>query len=344
MRPWLWLYRPQVPTVRAQSVQVLHMAHAMAARGHEVTLCVDRVGDGDVLHWYGLGPVDGLRIVVLPRVGASFAFRATVLAWLARNRRTGVVYARSKRYAREIVRLRAGVRVVVEAHEVDSAQAAERGEDAQAIRRLEGEVLAGAAGVVANAPGTLDLLREVHGRLPPAVALPNGTGVRPHAGEGIGVGYAGSVRPWKDLDTLARAAALARLRTTIVADGAEHLVGLGEGFVTARPAVPHREVAETLAGFKVLALPLGRGLLPERLTSPLKLADYLATGRPVVAADLPSVHAVAGDAFVPYRPGDPADLARALRKAHDEGCSGPPRIRTWAERAAEVEAFVEGLP
>src|SRR6187455_2065321 len=130
MRPWLWLYRPKVPTARAQSVQVVRMAHAMAARGHAVTLCVDPADASDpaaILAWYGLEPVDGLRIVVLPRAGtlASVAFRGVVAGWLARHRRTGVVYARSKRYAREVLRV-PGVRVVIEAHEVDSVQAGAR--------------------------------------------------------------------------------------------------------------------------------------------------------------------------------------------------------------------------
>ena len=35
-RPWFWLYRPTAPSVRAQSIQVIQMAHAMASRGHEV--------------------------------------------------------------------------------------------------------------------------------------------------------------------------------------------------------------------------------------------------------------------------------------------------------------------
>jgi glycosyltransferase involved in cell wall biosynthesis len=98
----------------------------------------------------------------------------------------------------------------------------------------------------------------------------------------------------------------------------------------------------------VLVLPLAPGLFGEQLSSPLKLWDYLASGVPIVAADLPSVRAAAPGAFHPYRAGDPADLARAIREVHtDEALRkrllGNAIVRTWDDRAAEIEAFVTAL-
>jgi len=347
--PWLWLYRPPVPTARAQSIQVLHMAHAMAARGHEVTLAADPSAPGllpaDVLRWYGLAPLPTLHLHLLPgaRTPASLAFRALLVGWLARHRHRGVVYARHKRYARLALRL--GGRVIWEAHEVDSLQAAERGEDPTLHRELERRLVHRAAGVVTNAPGTLDLLRTTWPDLPSAVALLNASAVRPAPGEGVGIGYLGSLRAWKDLDTLARAAAHIDTPVTLVgADPASaearRLRALSGARLRVEAPIPYAAVSERLAAFRVLVLPLGQGLLPERLVSPLKLADYLATGRRIVAADHPSVRALTRD-FVPYASGDPADLARALTTARDL----PPRTpspRTWATRAAEVEDFVLG--
>ena len=354
-RPWLWLYRPVAPSSRAQTIQVVHMAHAMAARGHRVTLAVDPARPGvdaaDVLAWYDLAPLSGLDLRVLPvgRTAASFAFRALVGWWLLRHGREGVVYARSKRYARSVLRSRRGVRVVLEAHEVDSAQAAERGADPGPLRALEREVLRGAAGVVTNAPGTLEVL-ALHHVLPPAVALPNGCAGRANKGAGgQGVGYVGSVRPWKDLPTLAAAATLLDCPVTLVgvdpeSEDAQALVRASGARLAVRPPVPYREVAEVLGGFDALVLPLGRGLLPERLTSPLKLYDYLASGVPVVAADVPTLRQAAGDTVSYYRPGDADHLAACLVKALERPRRVPDNVRTWAHRAAEVEAFVSGLP
>src|SRR5690606_28649034 len=99
-----------------------------------------------------------LRVVMLPfgRTAASLAFRAVVGAWLVRNGRRGVIYARHKRYAVEALRL--GARVVWEAHEVDSVQADEAGADSAEARRLEAAVIRRARGIVCNAAGTLAVL------------------------------------------------------------------------------------------------------------------------------------------------------------------------------------------
>jgi len=361
--PWLWLYRPAAPCARAQSVQVVQMAHAIACRGHPITLAVEPVGHArpaveEVLDFYGLKPVRTLHVHVLPRrrTPASLAWRGLVAGWLLRHRRRGVVYARSKRYAREVLRMGTGVRLVLETHEVDSLLATERGEDPGPCRALEAEVLRGAAGVVANAPGTLRLLASVHPLLPPATVVHNGThpsALRGRPGPGEGVGYVGSVRPFKDLTTLARAAA--RIEVPVHLVGAtpgdpevSRLQSVSGGRMVMEPPIPYRDVHARLAAFRVLVLPVGRGLFGEHLTSPLKLQDYFASGVPVVAADTPAVRDAAGDAVLYYRPGDAEGLSMAIARLYqDEGLRhallGRVRVRTWAERAAEVDAFVEGL-
>lgn len=109
--------------------------------------------------------------------------------------------------------------------------------------------------------------------------------------------------------------------------------------VHARGPVAYGELPARLARFHALLLPLDDGLFGRRLTSPLKLWDYLATGLPIVAADLPTVRAVAGDLPHYYAPGDPASLARAVARALAARTS-PRRVRTWDDRAAEIEAFL----
>jgi glycosyltransferase involved in cell wall biosynthesis len=66
----------------------------------------------------------------------------------------------------------------------------------------------------------------------------------------------------------------------------------------------------------MLVLPNARTAISERYTSPLKLFEYLAMGRPIVASDLPSIREVLTDSrtalLVP--PGDPQALAGALSR------------------------------
>lgn len=344
-----WLYRPQVPVARAQSIQVVHMAHAMARRGHEVTLCVEpirRTSLEEVLAFYGLSPHPMLQLHLLSRsrTVASVSSRGILARFLARG---GVVYSRSKKYTAEVLRFWPSAQIVQEVHEVDSLQFEEAGRDPAAMRALESRVFAGVRAVVANCPGTLSLLQTIH-TLPPAVALHNGchaSRIRHPTGPGEGVGYVGSIRPTKDLRTLADAAHLLSPTVTVVT--ADRRDGL-EGPLEVEGPIAPDAVPDRLAGFRVLVLPLSDTLFGRHLTSPLKLWDYLASGRPIVAADLPTLHDAAPGAFYPYEPGDSASLAAAVTSVYEdqslsESLVSAARVRTWADRAAELEAFLKDV-
>ncbi|MFT4622827.1 MAG: glycosyltransferase involved in cell wall biosynthesis [Myxococcota bacterium] len=352
VRSLFWLYRPSLPSVRAQSIQVVNSAHAAAVRGNSVRLCVDPVGGAssaaELLAPYGLAPHPRLQLVPLPRNPlGSLVFRQQ--AFLA-ARRGDLFVARSKRYARALMRM-LPARVVIEAHEVDSRQVAERGDDPGPWLELERKVLGGAAAVVANCPGTLDLLRRTHPRLPPAIALHNATHTsrrRQPVGRGQGALYAGSVRDYKGLAVLARAARQVDFCVTLLGATSEQAAGLQRlagGCLKVAPPVPHVEVPDRLAEARVLVLPAAGGLFGSRLTSPLKLWDYLASGRPVVAADTPALRDAAGAGAAYYRVGDAADLARVLARVHAAdplaaSVAREARTRTWAERAAELDGFL----
>ncbi|MBT3223871.1 MAG: glycosyltransferase, partial [Proteobacteria bacterium] len=309
MASFFWLYRPTAPSARAQSIQVIHTAHAMAARGHDVTLCVEALASeapGEILDFYGLDelPTFHLKVSRRGRTAASLAFRAQFLRWVRRTKGRGVVVARSKRYALEAARiLGKRFRLIIEAHEVDSLLAIEGGADPTEFRRQEAQVFALADGVVANCEGTLELIQESYPLACPSVVLHNGThntwtsrstpGPRGTADSpGDGVGYVGSVRQQKDLGTLAAAAVKLDLPVTVV--GVDEgslgpLIKASAGHLSVEPPIPYKDVPDRLARFRVLVLPLSPGLFGEKLTSPIKLWDYMASGVPIVAADLPSL-------------------------------------------------------
>lgn len=354
-RSWFWAYRPTVPSARAQSVQVVNAAHAMATAGHEVELCVEGATDpASALAAYGLRPVERLRLVCLPpsRTLASLAYRARLAEFTRRTRGEGVVLARRKRHAAWALRwLRGRFHLLVEAHEVDSAQLAEQGRDPSEALALERRVLRGARGVVCNAPGTLRLLRRVHPWLPPAIVLHNGArpGVAPSQ-DAVGIGVLGSVRPDKDPWTVASAARLTRHRVSWIGvdRDRDELLRLSEGFLVAEPPIEPARVPERAARCRVLLVPLSHGLFGDALTSPLKLWDALASGVPVVAADTPALRAVADGAALFYRPGDAAHLAATLDRAcEDEALraelvsAARGRARTWGQRARELAAFAD---
>jgi hypothetical protein len=326
-----------------QTIQVICTAHALATVGQRVELCVEGTGaPHEVLSRYGLGEVPGLTLRVLGRgTVASVLWRAAFAAFVARTRGRGVVLARKKRNAREALRI-FGRRcsLVLEVHEVDSAT----GSEPDAWRALEAEVLAGSQAVIVNAEGTLEVLREVHPVLPPVCVSHNAARpAPPPRADGTGIGIVGSVRDDKDPHTVE---AVAREVPGLVWVGADRTL---DG-VTVEPALDYRDVPARLAAFRTLLVPLSPGLFGERLTSPLKLWDALASGVPAVAADTAAVRSAAPGCFVPYTPGDPTSLAAALRRADTDGAlraavvaEARRRARTWTTRADEIVRFVVGV-
>jgi glycosyltransferase involved in cell wall biosynthesis len=135
------------------------------------------------------------------------------------------------------------------------------------------------------------------------------------------VGFAGSLKPWHGLDTMAKAVASLpqgiKPAVLLVGHGPErdaiHRTLLAAGVPTViTGAVPHEEVPTYLA----LMDACFAGLTDDpalHYFSPLKALEYLAAGRPTVVARAGSLAPLA-DAGVAlgYHPGDSADLAGQL--------------------------------
>jgi glycosyltransferase involved in cell wall biosynthesis len=87
------------------------------------------------------------------------------------------------------------------------------------------------------------------------------------------------------------------------------------GQVRFEGAVPTADVSSALHACDVLVYPSPASSLPYFLrdTSPLKIFEYLAAGKPIVAADLPPIRDLLSEEEATFcHPGDPASLADAL--------------------------------
>jgi glycosyltransferase involved in cell wall biosynthesis len=137
------------------------------------------------------------------------------------------------------------------------------------------------------------------------------------------VGFAGSLKPWHGLDTLAKAVASIpegiKPALLLVGHGPErdsiYRTLLAAGVPTViTGAVPHEEVPSYLA----LMDACFAGLTDDpalHYFSPLKALEYLAAGRPTVVARAGSLAQLAAvGVALGYRPGDSADLAAQLVK------------------------------
>jgi glycosyltransferase involved in cell wall biosynthesis len=177
------------------------------------------------------------------------------------------------------------------------------------------------------------------------------------------IAYAGHLYPWKGVDVLLDAIAslpevdglivgghdrepdLARLKARADAlKVADRVVFTG--------IVPPPSVAQLLDRATVLVLPNPASAISMRFTSPLKLFEYMAAGRPIVASDLPAIREVLrpDEHAVLVAPGRADALAAGIRRV-----IGDPALAarlasaaraavvdyTWDRRAARLEALLQ---
>lgn len=98
--------------------------------------------------------------------------------------------------------------------------------------------------------------------------------------------------------------------------------------VVVRDRVARSEVPALIAGADVCVVPHARNLLT-RAMSPLKLYEYLAGGRPVVAVDLPPIRGVDERVILV---GEHDDFAEAARLALDRGPAQESERRRFVEQ------------
>lgn len=118
-----------------------------------------------------------------------------------------------------------------------------------------------------------------------------------------------------------------------VARSAAHLLN-----VCVHGSVPHREVPRWLLWADVLLLPPTAHHPSAAWTSPVKLGEYLASERPIVASRVPGlVRWVSEPAVRFFAPDDPRDMLLAIRDSLSES----PRRR--AERIRHAGSFAESF-
>lgn len=368
----LYVTNLRFPTEKAHGWQIAKMCEAYAALGHEVTLVVpDRKTpiQENAFRYYGLA--HDFSVVRLP------VFDAFAMLWLPRLVAFAVTewsfYRAVRRYLRSaplsdvlvtrdpfVTRLLAGhgAQVVFEVHDV-SPRFAERHESIARAADLvvstthwNAEHLSKAWGAALRrpilvAPNAID--STLYAGLPPRDEARSRLGL-PLVGR-LAV-YTGHLYAWKGVHTLAEASANLPTDFRVLMIGgtsedrevfAAYLAERKLERVVLVPHKPHAEAALYLAAADVLVLPnSGKDWNSRHTTSPIKLFEYLAAKRPVVASDLPSIREAVSDAevrFVP--PDDPVALASAIVAAVGDAsrvASAAALVagRSWSKRAAAI--------
>lgn len=168
--------------------------------------------------------------------------------------------------------------------------------------------------------------------------------------------YIGMLERWKGTDTLLSAAALVPEDVLIAVIGGEsdaQVVRLAEEYPKAKLLGyhPQRELADNQSAADVLILPnTGKSEIAVRFSSPLKLLSYMASGKPIVASDLPAIRELVDEKsayLVP--PDDPAALACAVELALGDAGESQRRAEaaflrvqglTWEARAKKITRLI----
>ena len=370
----LYLADIRFPIERANGIQTMETAHALAGLGHEVQLGVrpdTQSPARDPFAFYGLPLIEGLRFARAPIVGPYALRRLQYLAWArlrASRRRFDVVITRDLGVASALIGRRASRRppIVYESHGYAPVFAATIDElvpgatpaapaKLARLERRERAVWTAASGYISTTRVLVDDLTAKWGPRPRVAVISNGVRlperrmppppVRPGAPV---VAYAGHLYPWKGSDAVLHAIARVPGARGLIIGGHPreadwtrvHELAQSLGVfdrVTFTGFVASADVPARLAEASILVVPTV-ATPSARYTSPLKLFEYMSLGRPIVATDLPSVREIISDdvngLIIP--PGDPDAMAGAIFRLADH----PDLSERLAKRAFDdVEAY-----
>ncbi|MBI4121183.1 MAG: glycosyltransferase family 4 protein [Parcubacteria group bacterium] len=179
--------------------------------------------------------------------------------------------------------------------------------------------------------------------------------------------YTGHLYDWKGVHVLARAARLSGARNdivfTFVGGTWYHLKELREMYkdvanISFVGHKPYKEIPKYLKAADVLVLPNSRvakekrfAIYSEMDTAPIKLFEYMASGSPIVASDMPSIRAVVSEGEVHFVPPDePEALLKGIEhvlvkpeesKAIASKALELSRLYTWDKRAEKILSYIK---
>ena len=173
--------------------------------------------------------------------------------------------------------------------------------------------------------------------------------------------YTGHLYSWKGVDTLAEAARLLSddIHIFVVGGTPPDIRNFRQSYsgISNLSIVGHRNHAEVPVWQKaadVLVLPnTGKENISKYYTSPMKLFEYMASGRPIVATDVPSIMEIVNeDTALICNSDDAASMAAAIKRVFDDplhaarlatrACQKSKNF-TWRARASRILTFIDTL-
>ncbi|MEO6212246.1 MAG: glycosyltransferase family 4 protein [Vicinamibacterales bacterium] len=343
------------PLERANGIQTMETCYALAERGHEVRLIVKpdtRSPARDPFEFYGLPPT---KLLVIERAntppGAGLLQRVAYLSFVVGRAfgkdRADVIMTRDLGVAAALLRMPRSMRapLVYESHgyapdvaaalpDLVATATAPRPSKLKRLAAREAHVWSAADAYVTITAGLADELTNRLGSRERLAIVPDGMRMPPALTEAPAareIAYAGHLYAWKGVDVLVRAVAQLPATHALIIGGHEEEPDIGRlralaselgiaDRVTFAGHVAPANVAAHLAAAAVLVLPNPASAISNRFTSPLKMFEYMAAGRAIVASDLPAIREVLRDNenALLVEPGNVDALAHGVRRLLDD--------------------------
>lgn len=340
----------RVPTEKAHGLQIMKTCEAFVRAGHEVELLVpareNALVNEDPFEYYGVEKcflVTRLPGIDLTRFGSpgfffSMRFFAGRVAQYLKTRSVDMIFSRDENI---LVQLRHLDKPLVwESHTGswnESAQELTSAASHIAVLTHAAKGFYIEKGIPEKkllvAPDGIDLDDFAHPESKETARIRLGLPLDKKI-----VLYIGRLDGWKGTDTLYKATELlpSDMRVVIIGGEPRQVEQLKKSYpnISFLGYRPYKEIANNLAVADVFVLPnTGKDDISVRFTSPLKLFTYMASNRPIVASNLPSIRDVLSEEsayLVP--PDDFTALAHTIQQACDEESGGQSR----ALRALEI--------
>ena len=364
---------------RAHDALVMRTCHALACRGHQVWLLMGRTAadPAAIVRHYGLEPHPNLHLVQLPVLrlktrwlslswhGVFNFFCRRTLEKLVAHLKPDLIYLSEIKLGEKLLTWR-GLRALPVAYEVHGLAAP--GYEKPDPR--EQRVFSGVTALITTTASLRSVITRLYNNLPPCHLVPLAADpgkIIPFAPPKDNVSwklcYIGQLYPLQGVDILIRALALLPSAVTleIVGGRDDHLQmlqslaraqGVAERVIFHGFVAPG-EVSALAARAHIFVMPSrAEGKMP--YVAHTKLYEYMAWGRPVVAADLEVLREdlIDGVNGVLFEAGNPEALAQAVRRvmADPENASrmaahGLEQAQnfTWERRAERLERCFEEI-
>lgn len=373
-----YVVNARLPTEKAHGIQIAKMCEALVGQGMNLEIIVPsrRVGmaSDTIREFYDLDvaiPLRRLPVLDCYRWGAigfwigSVSFVCAYTVFLLRERVRGrervIVYTTDIDQFSFFMLPFLGLDYIVEFHDAKPWSLrfwllVRRAAGVVVINRIIQEEIAATFGIsaerIAVHPNGIDVRR-----FSPAMSRAAARTARGMPGGVPIVLYAGKCYPWKGLDALVAAAAMApSIHFYLVGGSRDELAGATGTVVIPENIIavghqPYRTISEWLAGADMVLVTGTRGNEYSFLhTSPMKLFEYMASERPIIAADTPAVRQIVSEQEVFfYTPDDGADLAKRIAyafdhpdEAADKAAAAVALVRqfSWQLRAGAIIRFM----